>query len=731
MGGDPTSGGCHGYECHADSDCSEFHACLGFRCHDPCPGSCGIGASCKVEKHHPVCYCDSGLEGDPLIRCYARDEPKKSPCWPSPCGEGTQCSVLNDRAVCSCLPDYIGDPQTGCHAECVINSDCPAQKACINKHCENPCHASTCGINAECRVYDHTANCYCRDGFMGDAFIHCLPNIPLRNNTANPCVPSPCLPGSVCHVYGNVAVCDACSNENGYNNPGCRPECLSNSDCGFSRACINQRCLDPCIGTCGQNAICSVVNHNPICSCAPGLDGNPFEHCSVPHHPIPIHPPGCDLNQCGPNAECREQNGILSCVCQRGYFGNPLIGCRPECVLNPDCPLDRSCEGQKCVNPCEHACGRGALCQVVNHAAVCFCPEDHTGDALVSCTPFIPLQPPINDLHPPLNPCDPSPCGPNGRCLISPTGHAVCSCLPSYRGNPPACTPECVSHSECPSNQACVHLKCVNPCVGGVCGIGARCEVFNHNPICSCAPGETGNPFESCHLIPRLPDDEPQPRNPCSPSPCGPFSICQVKQGHPVCSCVENYTGHPPYCRPQCVLNNDCPHDKACIRERCENPCANACGVNAECHVVSHSAFCNCLPGFAGDAFTGCAPIPAERVPFDPCFPTPCGENSICTVENGNARCSCIPPYIGDAYGAGCRPECVYNSECASSMACIRQHCRNPCPGVCGPSAECSVVNHVPVCTCPRNFEGDPFTGCRPIQRTRKYFGSDFFEFKL
>lgn len=169
-------------------------------------------------------------------------------------------------------------------------------------------------------------------------------------------------------------------------------------------------------------------------------------------------------------------------------------------------------------------------------------------------------------------------------------------------------------------------------------------------------------------------------------------------------------------------MNNDCPHEMACIRERCENPCVNSCGPNAECHVVAHSAFCNCLPGYQGDAFTGCTQNPVERVPLNPCSSTPCGENSICTVENGIAKCSCISPYIGNAYGAGCRPECVYNSDCASGMACIRQHCRDPCPGVCGSFAECSVVNHVPVCTCMRNYQGDPFTACRPtLPKERKF----------
>lgn len=98
---------------------------------------------------------------------------------------------------------------------------------------------------------------------------------------------------------------------------------------------------------------------------------------------------------------------------------------------------------------------------------------------------------------------------------------------------------------------------------------------------------------------------------------------------------------------------------------------------------------------------------------YDPCVPSPCGENAQCSVQNGVARCSCIPPYIGDPYRAGCRPECVLNSECSAKDACIKQHCRDPCPGVCGSKAECSVVNHIPVCNCVSGYEGDPFNGCR------------------
>lgn len=74
---------------------------------------------------------------------------------------------------------------------------------------------------------------------------------------------------------------------------------------------------------------------------------------------------------------------------------------------------------------------------------------------------------------------------------------AVCTCQPGYVGAPPACRPECVVSSECPMNQACINQKCTNPCPG-MCGTNAQCQVINHNPICTCNPGFTGDPFTRC-----------------------------------------------------------------------------------------------------------------------------------------------------------------------------------------------------------------------------------------
>ncbi len=712
MGGDPTSAaGCHGYECQVDDECGDQEACIGFRCRDPCPGSCGVGAHCKVEKHHPVCFCDPGLTGNPLQICSVMKDKPKDPCNPSPCGVNELCKVNRNKAVCSCLPNYLGSPQSGCHAECVLNSDCPNTKACVNQKCIEPCSISTCGIDAECRVYEHTAVCQCPAGYTGDAFRRCIPQ-PEQDPGRNPCDPSPCGVGVPCSVYSNdIVVCDVCSGPEAIYNPKCRPECLSNSDCSFDRACIGQKCIDPCPGTCGHNAVCSVHNHNPMCTCFEGYFGNPFEQCSPDLVEKPVT---CNNIKCGANTECGQRGRKFSCVCKKNFYGDPLIGCRPECVINTDCDVTKACVNSKCQNPCSGVCGVNALCEVKNHVPLCYCPPNHSGDPFLSCNPAK-ATPDV-----PRNPCDPSPCGPNSRCLIS-GDTAVCSCQPDFRGVPPYCQPECVINSECPQNRACVNHKCIDPCPG-TCGIGADCQVFNHNPICSCPRGFEGDPFTHCSVSEARDTTPPEPQNPCAPSPCGPNSICQIKQNRAVCSCVENYIGKPPYCRPECILHSECPQDKACIKEKCLDPCLNACGPNAKCNVVGHSAFCSCLPGYQGDSFVGCSEMPKiSHIPRSPCDESPCGRNAECSEYNGAARCTCISPYIGDPYTTGCRPECILNTDCPSNLACINQHCRDPCPGVCGSNAECSVANHIPICACSRGFMGDPFSGCRKIQITCKF----------
>lgn len=94
--------------------------------------------------------------------------------------------------------------------------------------------------------------------------------------------------------------------------------------------------------------------------------------------------------------------------------------------------------------------------------------------------------------------------------------------------------------------------------------------------------------------------------NPCIPSPCGPFSQCRVVNSHAVCSCLESYIGSPPSCRPECVISGDCPQNRACIGQKCQDPCPGTCGINAQCQVVNHNPICSCLSGYTGDPFVRC-----------------------------------------------------------------------------------------------------------------------------
>lgn len=202
--------------------------------------------------------------------------------------------------------------------------------------------------------------------------------------------------------------------------------------------------------------------------------------------------------------------------------------------------------------------------------------------------------------------------------------------------------------------------------------------------------------------------------DPCVPSPCGPYSVCQNQNNIPSCSCQINYFGSPPNCRPECTINADCPLSQACINEKCQDPCPGACGLNTECNVISHIPNCKCQEGYIGDAFLSCqlAPTPKLDEPEDPCQSNPCGTNAVCS---GEGVCTCLADYQGDPYTA-CMPECVLNSECSKDKACVSQKCRDPCPGTCGANAICEVFNHIPMCHCPQHMSGNAFVSCIPMQ---------------
>lgn len=94
----------------------------------------------------------------------------------------------------------------------------------------------------------------------------------------NPCQPSPCGLNSICREVDSHAVCSCLPDMLGAP-PNCRPECIVASECAQDKSCINRKCKNPCVGACGQYARCQTVNHNPICSCPIGYQGDPFVIC--------------------------------------------------------------------------------------------------------------------------------------------------------------------------------------------------------------------------------------------------------------------------------------------------------------------------------------------------------------------------------------------------------------------------------------------------------------------
>lgn len=159
-----------------------------------------------------------------------------SPCRPAsnPCPQSATCLALNHAATCMCPPGHTGIPLQGCSPLplCGFNSDCPLDKACIERVCTDPCEAAPCPQGSVCTVETHRPVCLCPPGFTGDPRVGCS-----------------------------------------------RSGCEGDSDCPAGRVCRGGRCVDPCTD-CGQGALCQLSGSTALCLCPEGFTGNPSVACS-------------------------------------------------------------------------------------------------------------------------------------------------------------------------------------------------------------------------------------------------------------------------------------------------------------------------------------------------------------------------------------------------------------------------------------------------------------------
>ena len=242
----------------------------------------------------------------------------------------------------------------------------------------------------------------------------------------------------------------------------------------------------------------------------------------------------------------------------------------------------------------------------------------------------------------------------------------------------------CKSDFECPLTQACIQKECQNPCIYEQCGIEAICEVRTHQAKCVCPPSYLGDPYQVCR-------------------------------------------------KPECIVDDDCPQVLACENEKCVDPCA--CAVNANCIVRSHRARCQCITSYIGDPYnTGCYPGRNNFFVFyskQPRFKPIIIFISNKTKEYMPMNIIYLPLFLALLVKVHlaillfsvpepdiAEPECRVDSDCPSRLACLNEHCQNPCTTLspCGVNAECTVQNTLPqrtmICMCLPGYVGDANTLC-------------------
>lgn len=70
---------------------------------------------------------------------------------------------------------------------------------------------------------------------------------------------------------------------------------------------------------------------------------------------------------------------------------------------------------------------------------------------------------------------------------------------------------------------------------------------------------------------------------------------------------MPEFVGSPPNCRPECLVNSECPSNQACVRQKCTDPCTGLCGTDALCQVTLHYIRCVCPEGYTGNPFAICS----------------------------------------------------------------------------------------------------------------------------
>ncbi|XP_022245556.1 fibrillin-1-like, partial [Limulus polyphemus] len=703
--------------CRENSDCDLSMACIQNKCENPCKivGVCGPNTKCNVRNHEADCTCPPGFEGNPLpvLGC----KRTVSVCSPATsCTPPMICVMERCRPPCDKCVEGEKCVENVCMVSCISDSNCLTGEICINQYCQVGCRSNVdCHLNELC----DSNRCTCKAGFQLTAS-GCTDIDECRSN--------PCHQTAICENSPGSYYCRCRTGEIGDGFKGCHSpgECPNgNTDCPPNSACSHDAngiplCVNPCDESpCGPNAECTVYNHKPECFCPKNglFTGNPYDKqkgcfkvdclhdldCAADHYCLNFKckSPCNNTVNCGPQGTCVVRNHQAMCRCQTGYENNNQLTCidKNECQLNP--------------------CHSTAICENVPGSYICKCPVGLVGNPKIppgchdpnicyngnsdcldtAACVLVEGVPYCKD------PCDdPTSCGANASCKAV-NHQSVCSCSFGFTGNPEirCMKVECIKSQECHNDEVCLRHRCVDACLGQtVCGENTICIAQDHSSICRCQNGYYGDPVVGCREIIQCIEDQDCP----SGEFCYNGGVCRV-----TCNsnrdCGPNERCAEGKCITICQGNSECPEGQACVDEKCTN--VDRCSSNADCEFTEV-----CRTNSKG--YDECQ---------DPCATELCGRNAVCVTQDRSAICKCPPNFVGNPLDdiIGCqKADCITHEHCKQDKVCQNSSCVDPCSlhPLCGENAYCISQSHAAICRCRNGYEGDPLSGCQMIDHCIK-----------
>lgn len=531
--GDPynVTHGCQSVPCVYNHDCPPTKLCnrLTHTCYNVCDEqSCGENAICIAENQHAVCQCPPGYRGDPIPDFGCKPTSTCNDCAPS-----AICEVTPSGNVCKCPQGFTGFPDSsGCFpiGQCPNgDKDCPSSAHCLEGRCIDKCEG-VCGPNMKCTIKNNEAVCLCpshfkfvsnlaKDGCIRDAppcvgDAECGGGICYQGQCTVACRNiNDCADGEHCVNNKCLVQCSShsqCPQEQACKSGSCVIGCRSNKDCPESQACYNSVCENLCHleNACGPNALCEFKDHRATCKCPAGFEGNPTPEQGCVRIPAPCvstnqcpsghmcianqcNVPCADSKSCAIGERCANNQCAKVCYtnnnCLPGEICNDSGTCQPGCQSDTDCPTSKICASGKC------KCGRGFI-----------------------GTPFGCTD---------IDECTEKPCHGSARCDNIP-GSFRCTCPDQTVGDPyaaPGCAlpNQCARDSDCAKSLECAEGKCTDPCGTRECGRNAICQAVDHGAVCSCPPGNLGDPTDKsigCFRVECVSSEDCSVDKQCNPS---------------------------------------------------------------------------------------------------------------------------------------------------------------------------------------------------------------------